>query len=607
MKRVLGVVLAIVCLATSCMGLASCAKKDEGTFTWLLATGADESFISSYNENPVIKWYLSKEYNGNTLSLDFKTLVAGSESDQYQTMISTGEYYDVLDTNYSAYSVETLYNMGVALDLTELIEQYMPNYLKFVNSNDELKRYAYTNVDGEMKMLQIVGGSTQPSVPFKGYMYRRDWVVKYGTNPQTGEPFTGGYTAKNEDGTNDVNSWEDNIIFPSWYSDNKYVTEYKANHPEWDGTDPVFISDWEWMFGIFEKAFADLGVKDGYMVSMYYLGYIETGDFFSSFGGGSPLWSLKDGEVAFNATSDSMKSYLECLNAWYEKGWLDKEFSERSSDGMFWTIDTAATSQGKVPMMIGGLGKVGNYSESKEYPLTKDLMLAPARLPINDVYGAESTKGVEPDDLYQGSYYRGSVIITSAAENKDLATLLTFMDYLYTDEAMMAFSYGLNKEQYDEIKDSLEKNRDGLDIYERYDLTNGAYYYEGEDLYMREALEKVNFLLHSATPQRVSIGKALVNANKLKNSYTEKAYSEWDFYRASADIRNYSDLFTEDQSKTYSRVRSSINTKMSVEIPKFIKGEYNLDSDFDTFTKTLNKMGHEKVTAIFKELVDMYN
>ena len=25
-------------------------------------------------------------------------------------------------------------------------------------------------------------------------MYRRDWIVKYGTNPVTGEAFTGGYT-----------------------------------------------------------------------------------------------------------------------------------------------------------------------------------------------------------------------------------------------------------------------------------------------------------------------------------------------------------------------------------------------------------------------------
>ncbi len=600
MKKKLAIVLAVALLLTMLGGLTACSS-DDGTFTWLLSKGADESFISSYNENPSIKYLLSKEYNGNKLDIDFKTMVAGSESDQFQTMISTGEYYDILDVVYSGYSVETLYEMGIALDLTELIEEYMPNYVKFVNSNEELKMYAYTEVDGEKKMLQIVGGGDSPTLAFEGYMYRRDWIVKYGTNPSTGEPFTGGYSAKNADGTNDVNSWSDNIVFPSWYLDNKYVTEYKANHPEWDGTDPVFISDWEWMFGVFEKAFEDLGVTDSYMMSMYYLGYLETGDFYSSFGGGSPLWSKdENGNVTFNASSDSMKAYLECLNAWYEKGWLDQEFNERSSAGMFWTIDVAASSQGKVPMFCGGLGKIGNSLETEEYPLTKDMMLAPARLPINDVYGTENEKGIEPDGLYEGTYYKGSVIITSNAANKDLETLLTFIDSLYTDDAMMVMSLGLNAEQYEEIKDSLEKNKDGLDIMERYNMQSGAYYYEDGKLFRADAISDVNYLQQAACADRVCIGKKLIGGISLKNSVMTKAYEEWMIYTSSSNVSNYSSFFNEEDSTTYSRVRNSINTKMSVEIPKFIMGEYNLDSDFETFAKTINKMGHAKVTAIFE-------
>ncbi len=604
MKKVLSIVLAIACLLTSCLGLASCSKADSNTFTWLLSQGVDEMYLSSYNVHPVIKWFLSKEYNGNTLDIDFKTMVAGSEKDQFQTMISTGDYYDVLDVAYSAYSVETLYNMGIAMDLTELIEQYMPNYKAFIAENDEVRMSAYTIIDGEKKMLQIVAGGDVANT-FEGYMYRRDWLLKYGTNPQTGEPFTGGYTAKDEGGKNDANSWVDDIVFPSWYSDNKYVTTYKAAHPEWDGTDPVFISDWEWMFEIFEKAFADLGITDSYILSIPYNGYNGMGDLFSSFGGGGPTWTKKNGEVVFNVDSDSTRAYLECVRNWYDKGWLDEEFDERSSD-MFWKIDVPMQTQGKVPVMCSGAGSIGSNKDTSEYPLTDGIMLYPMRLPINDVYGTESTKGVEPDCLYQGSAKTGSIIITSNAEGKDLATLLTFIDYLYSEEGIRTSAMGLNKEQYEEIKDSLEKDGEGLDIMQRYDLTDGAYTEKDGKYYRAKVVEYGGYLQMAISNDRMSVGRNMNSKIAFNNSMTEKAYSEWMLYRATADVYVYDDFFDEDQSKTYNRTANMLNDKMAVEIPKFIKGEYNMDSDFNTFIKTINKMGHEKVTKILSDVMNKY-
>ena len=533
-------------------------------------------------------------------------MVAGSEKEQFRTMISTGEYYDVIDLIYSSYSIETLYEMGVVLDLTDLIEQYMPNYVAFVNSNEELKMQAYTIIDGEKKMLKIVGGGNDVTKTFEGYGYRRDWLVKYGVNPKTGEPFTGGYSAKTSDGKNDPNSWSDNVMFPSWYDEtNKYAVEYKANHPEWDGSNPIFISDWEWMFGIFEKAFEDLGITDSYCMSIYYVGYMETGDMWSSFGGGSPLWSKKDGKLSFNALTDSMKSYLECMNNWYEKGWLDKRFNERSSD-MFYSINQSAFRQGKVPVICAGLGNVGNNIEDSEYPLTDGIMLYPTKLPINDLYGTEETKGKEPDALYQGTYATGSVAVTSNAKDKDLATLLTFIDYLYTEEGCKIAAMGLNKEQYEEIKDSLEKNSEGLDVMARFGLENGCYYVEDGKYYREKSIEDVNYLQLAVVADRIPIGIKMNDGVYVKNEITIKAWDEWMTWRDTANVRNYSTFFSDDDSKVYTRVRNQINTKMSVEIPKFIKGEYNLDSDFDTFAKTINKMNADKVTDLFAELFKKY-
>ena len=126
----------------------------------------------------------------------------------------------------------------------------MPNYVALVHSNDTYKKNCITMVDGEEHYFSLRTIMDAPESVFQGFMYRRDWIVKYGTNPATGAAFTGGFT----DPAN-PDSWEDDVVFPS------------------GGTDPIYISDWEWMFEIFEKAMADLGITDGYCISLYYKGF----------------------------------------------------------------------------------------------------------------------------------------------------------------------------------------------------------------------------------------------------------------------------------------------------------------------------------------------
>ena len=56
------------------------------------------------------------------------------------------------------------------------------------------------------------------------------------------------------------------------------------------GTDPVYISDWEWMFEIFTEAMADQGITDSYCTSIYYPGYMWSGGLCSCFGEPIPIW-----------------------------------------------------------------------------------------------------------------------------------------------------------------------------------------------------------------------------------------------------------------------------------------------------------------------------
>lgn len=611
MKKLLAIILALLLLCSSLTCLSACGNTDDAnTFTWLIENSMDTTYYSSMNQNPGALFAMyNQQYAGVDLRFDYKQLVKGSEKEQYTTMISTGDYYDVMGMNYSPYSAATLNEMGIALDITEYVEKYMPNYMKLVSENEELSRVAYSkNADGEKRIYTVWVSTDAPQSSFEGFCYRRDWLVKYGVDPQTGEAFEG---HKNEDGT-----YTDNVMFPSWYSNDEYALEYKANHPEWDGSEPIFISDWEWMFEIFDKAREDLGItSQGYDISIYYTGYLATGDLFSAFGGSTPLWgyNIYTDKIEFNAMSKSMQSYLECMNAWYENGWLDKAFSEHSSD-MFYKIDIAKVYSGYVGMWQGHRSTLADQLEDTvHYPATEGIYVSGAKQPINDKYGDVSTKGVEPYSMYQQESISAGVIVTESAKDKNLEALFTYMDTFFdpSHDNYMTNNYGLTKEQYEVIYEYQEKV-DGKTFQERYGIEDGSYNITEKDGH--RLITPVDTLM--GDPYLRNATKGLPLKYGIISEYSELSAKEydsvvnkWDAYINRGMLSNATlGLLSAEDNNTYQKTLAKINDKMSVEIPKFINGTYEIyGEDWDTYCKTINKMGYQKVTNLIQDLFDSFD
>ena len=211
----------------------------------------------------------------------------------------------------------------------------MPNYMDFLDANPDLKATSTNFIDGENKFIQLRIYNYQVAEQWGGYMYRRDWIIQYGKNPKDGTAFNGEYTLKNEDGSINTDSRNDNVVFPS------------------GGSDPVTISDWEWMLDIFKTAITKQGIDDGYCMSLYYPGFNETGTLVSSFVGGSASWYKdKENKIQYGLTGDDFKLYLQTMNQWYKNGWIDKAFPEHATDS-FYTIDDAKVRQGKVGLWYG--------------------------------------------------------------------------------------------------------------------------------------------------------------------------------------------------------------------------------------------------------------
>lgn len=613
MKRICALVLAILCVL-GCCACGGESKADESTtFTWWQATAENASYYNDYDENPVINYITATKTFENSegeqvhIDFDFTAGVTGSEADNFNNMIATGTYTDIFDPTYYAGSQADLYKAGTILDLTEYVEQYMPNFMAWFEEHPEYKKYLTTNVDGEEKILclPIVYESIDMYDQWYGYAYRRDWIVKYGVqpdtlydpmkdeaptaNPNAGKKFTGAYTldingnAINTtvcDDTVNGDSWVDDVVFPS------------------GNTDPIYISDWEWMMEIFEKAMEAEGIQDGYCLSVYYPGYLAVGDLVSGFGGIGPMWYLdKDGVCQFGAVSEGFKSYLECMNRWYETGWLDQRFMERSGDA-FYQIDNTTVRQGKVGIWLATASELMSRMQNADLPHTEGLVAYTCASPINDVYGAEETKYQVPISICAPEMMGGGICVTDKAKDKDLKVLFAYLDYLFTEEGVLLMNGGLTAEQQAQINDP---------IYDSYGLEYGCVPVEGEDGKTLIDLHNVLYVDDGGISSAMTGGRAwrytasgrIIRKDTATYLHMRENWVYYDAYGMIGGLAN--SRLSSDQMALMQKLSNRIGSEyMAIEVPKFITGEYDLDEQWETFVSDLKKRNYQS-------LVDAYN
>ena len=590
MKKLVAILLSMLLI----LSLISCnkgevksgeeAKTETVEVTWWISRGEDSTYYMSYDDNPAVKYLETLDFNGKKVDLKFLVPVTGAERDNFNTLLMTEEYAKIFDMSYCTSTATELYEDDIIWDLTPYIEEYMPNYSRIIK-DPEFVPYVYSPVDGEKKILSLYNLKSEVTSNFMGLNYRRDWVAKYGTNPFTGEKFNYGYTDES-----DYNTYWDDVVFPN-------------------GTEnPIYVSDWEWMFEIFEKAMADLDITDGYCISIYYKGFSEAGgNFDSAFGGGCPMWYKdQNGNAAFGGTSEELKTYLILMNSWYNKGWLDKNFADHTSDQIY-AIESAKINSGKVGAFIGRRGNAGGQMDSGD-KLTEGIMIYGARPAINDVYGSDEMKNKEPYSLYQYSRIGVNICISKKTTEDELKTILTMLDYLYSDEGSALLALGLRKEEFESIQDP---------TYKKYGLEDGAYTKtinaDGSVVFERNPkLLEDNNLASAMALKRVTCGyyvPGIVPAlNRSYDTCSLRNMTEWDYYLNTGYIdKSLRAQFTSDEAAVYSKVYSNVDTYMSQNIPKFIMGVLDVNGvDWDNYCKMLNKYSPNKVTAIYQRVFDSY-
>lgn len=558
-------------------------------FSMLALTAITLDQYDDYDEYPAIEYWEDMEWDakgdGNAVKLDWDIWAptAGSESDYVNTLIATGDYPDVLNLQFASESAGQLYEDGWTLDLTDYVNAYMPNYKAWLAEHPEF--IATNEVDGEQKYIQIYSGNKDLADPWGGYMYRRDWIVDYGTNPETGEAFHGEWV-ENEDGTKD---WVDDVVFPS------------------GNTDPIYISDWEWMMNIFKGYVDGLAANgvDGYCMQLPYQGAMLTGDLLTGFGGiGGYMYLDADGNVAFGATSEGMRAYTECMTNWYKNGWIDPSFAERAGD-MFFMIDATTVYTGSCGLWYGLTSQLlDGLAGDGSNPLTANAVVYACASPINDEYGDASVQNIKPTTYYSGGYLGTSWVVTDKAEDKDIASLLTAIDYFYSDEGSLLFSKGIS----DEIMASASGDEDWYQKYVDLGLPNGTYSMGEDEIPVIDS----SLVYDNENRYEAAVAYRLcgIARNRDERGYSDtmkKQFETWTMYEDSGQIQNdiTSQLSAEDAT-AYSTMGSDSQTAVAQWLPQYIMGTYDVTDDaaWENFCAEIDALDWQSSQAALQAVID---
>ncbi len=535
--------------------------------------------VDIWEDTPAIKRWLAETPSGRSMTVAFETPPVSADSDYYSTLLATGQYTDFMCATLLPEEPSQLYSEGIIIDLTEYVDAFMPNYKAWMEAHPEYRPQMVATVDGEEKILEIFAVADQSSTPWEGYLYRRDWILKYGKNPETGAAFSGGW----QDDEKTV--WEDDIVFPS------------------GNEDPIYISDWEWMFEIFQEAIKGEGLEGtGYAFQQMYTGYMSMGNLVTSFGGIAPgVYETRDGEIRNGWTDDeaAMRAYVECMKSWYDKGYMDQTFDEKSGDSIFFMIDQANTYSGNVGMWLGLTSMCGNAMNIGT-PVTEDICYFACANPINDVYGDDSAKNKDPWVFFEaGSLLGGSVVVSDKAQDKDLETLFKQIDWLYSPEGAVFSSFGLTKEEAAEVGVS--------DVMEGLGLPNGSYTVteneDGETVYvLDENLTQENGTAVSMS--RFQIGLTInKNVDKHEGEFMMDQYEKIMRYEGGGKIDYLKNLLTPEQSDEIKMIDTNSGTYISTAIPDFITGRTELnDANWEDFVETLRGYGLDDETEMYRSV-----
>ena len=243
------------------------------TLTYFNADDTNAAIITNdWNDN---EFYQEMERRTG-VHLDFDTVSSADYQTNFNLMIASGKLADLIyvGASYYAEGVDAAIDDGYFLDLTDKVDEYMPNY-NAIRTSDIQYELLSTTDSGRLGAVYELRQSKQG--PWLGLWIRQDWLDDLGLDTP--------------------------VTFDDYH---EVLTAFK----EEKGATAPLILNWSGSDGEFGTMSGGLNVLNS--------------------------WQLDEtGKVNFGPYMDAWKEYVTIMHQWYEEGLIDPDFmatDERTAD-----------------------------------------------------------------------------------------------------------------------------------------------------------------------------------------------------------------------------------------------------------------------------------
>lgn len=451
------------------------------------------------------------------VELEFVHPTTGGEADQFNLMIGSGKYPDIIVWEFStaAMGLSELIDSGILIDMDGLIRQYAPNYLKVLERDPSYPKEVRSD-EGKYQAFYTFNVSIPLS---SGPVFREDLLAKYGLElPKTVDEWTNVMTTLKEK--------DPNVSYPLTAS-KSYVGEvwFRELLPAYNTRTEFCLGD--------------------------------------------------NGQVVYGPATENFKAYLAKLAEWYNAGLIDPEFM--SNDNKALNAKIADGTSAVATMAIGS--GIRSITENTR-PNNPDFKLTGVAWPVLNAGDTSSY-------VLEGGVAHTSVqaAITSSCAEPVLATQV--LDYFYSEEGGNLISWGIEGESYT--------------------VENGKKTFTDKIMNSPDGRSASEAILDYALPVYGFVN-AMDNDAYIQMNITLPEQGEartlWQSLDSGANLPKL--VVAQEDADEYRMILNEVKTYVQEMYIKFITGQANLDSDWDTYMNTLNGMDLPYATECMQKAYNAY-
>lgn len=277
---------------------------------------------------------------------------------------------------------------------------------------------------------------------------------------------------------------------------------------------------------------------------------------------------VEDGKIVFGPTDPKYKVALEYCHKLYSEGLIDPDFPNNTSGK-----DAIATTVGNLFCYGSVNGMMGKYNKLLG-KLVYEGMVPPA---------TEYAEGVNLSGHPIIDAGFGSGICSTTEHLEEVAKMF---DYWFSEEGQLLFYFGIEGETYTMV-DGVPTYVDAVAHAPNITLNNYINTYIG-------FYSTMSANVPSATYQQTLLanGQNSVDANNIATEH-----------RSAKKVPNL--IFSADEILEMGTLETDINTYVSENAQKFVRGDRSLD-EFDAFVSDLQRMGVDHLVSIYQAAYDRF-